>query len=318
MVYNPLAVSLWTYGAEHELSDWDSLKELPRGFTRAPDYTIVNSNGIAAHPNNRIYRYGGEFNTPPTKTPEVQVDCLNVLLDRFPECTVNHRSNLHIHIRIPGLKHDLASLKKLQLYIHRELQSIINILEPIPKGTTAAEVEREKRRYVSHHNFLTEDRLQYQLRMTTPETFFNAEVPATKKRILWHLQSRLCVNLRQMLETDTIEFRHFPGTIDPNEFLTCIEWCRDFLLAGLREEPLLPILNRYKSTRSFPTFPEFDHEREIGYRATCAHGQFTPAEIIQNINAILGGTFRETFAYRKARAISCGVSRKHMPKPPSS
>lgn len=266
----------------------------------------MNTNTIAAQLNTDIYGYGGEVNTPPTPTVDGQLKCLQTILTLYPNCTINYRSNLHTHIRIPGLKDDLTLLKKIQKYIHLELKPLIHKLEPIPKGTTLGERKREKRRKISHQNFLSPKRLAAQLAATTPTEYFEAEVPkAPDGRVLWHLQSRLCVNLRQMIQTDTIEFRHFPGTLDGEELKTAFDWCRDFLVCAIEWRPLLPLLKQY-SKRKFPQFREFNLDQEIGYQATCVHGKFTSKETITNIQSILRGTFKGTEAWQKAKDLAEG------------
>ncbi len=303
----------WTFGAEHEISDWDATKSLPTGFGRAPDYTIVNSNGIAAQPNVKLYGYGGEFNTPPTDTIAEQVQQLSIIKETYPNCSINYRSNLHLHVRIPGLKDNLELLKRIQFYIHTELQRLITRVAPIPYGRTLAAKKREKRMYVSHHTFLSASVLEKQLNATTPQEFFEAEVPhAPDSRILWHLQPRACVNLRQLIQTDTVEFRHFPGTLDEQELLNCLQWCRDFLERAIAEHPVEPLLNLYivlgKSKKQpFHFFMPFDERLEIGYQATSGHqatGGFTKAEVKQNIASILAGTFYDDETKRNTSAGS--------------
>lgn len=314
----PLAYN-WSYGAEHELADWDSRKGLPKGYARAPDYTIVNSNGIAAQPDAKLYPYGGEVNTPPTLRIIEQVECINIIRDMHPDATINYRSNLHVHIRVPGLKDSLDLLKKIQRAIHIELPLCIDLIEPISKGTTPAERKREKRCYVSHHTFLSNERVAKQVCDTeTVKEFFEAEVPKDKSgRVLWHLQPRVCVNLRQLLQTDTVEFRHFPGTLDENELLTAILWCRDFLIYAIEGKSIKKLAEAYTRTDALllPRFSLFQEALEIGYQATCTHGEFTKQEIRENIKAIEGGTFDDTEAHRKATSIARGLSWKHLPKP---
>ena len=71
----------WTFGAEHELGDWDQRNGLPTGFKMdTRDITVMNSNGIAADPKGRSYSFGGEINTPPTDTIEGQGAALEELL----------------------------------------------------------------------------------------------------------------------------------------------------------------------------------------------------------------------------------------------
>jgi len=298
----------WTYGAEHEFSDWDAWTVLPKCYARSPDYTIVNSNGIAAQPNPKLYRYGGEINTPPTDM-DGQVECLTKIVDMLPECSINHRSNLHIHIRVPGLIGSLETLKNLQVYIHTELPKIIDLLEPIPKGTTLAEKKREKRRRVSHHTFLTKQRLEKQLQAGSVKEFFELECPKTKDgKVMWHAQPRLAVGLRQLLQTDTIEFRHFPGTLEESELYVCLNWCRDFLVWALEKRPIKNLWKNYEYS-DFPQFPEFDEELEIGYQATASHNGLSQSQIKIAIGLILRGEFNGTQIYKDARARARGLSR---------
>lgn len=301
----------WTYGSEWELADWNSLKpqSLPEGYGRSGDHTIVNSNGIAAQPNPKVYRYGGEVNTPPTTLPEQQ--SFKDFLGRHPTAQVNHRSNLHIHIRVPGLKDSLKYLKQVQRYIHEELPKVIRLVEPIPKGVTSAEKKRERRRKVSHQTFLSKPRVVHQLKALTLKDFYEREVPRSKtSQVMWHAQPRVCVNLRQLLQTDTVEFRHFPGTLDDIGLLICIEWCRGFLLCAFEEAPIESLWARF-SRRPFPKFPPFNEEREVRYQATAAKSGLPPEEIKTNIDLILKGKFNaqdSPEAYRKAQERAGVVS----------
>lgn len=299
----------WTYGAEHELADWDTKIKLPDGFARSPDYTIVNSNGIAAQPNPEYYRYGGEINTPPSDDIEPQCVYLEKVQELL-ECEVNHRSNLHIHIRVPGLIGSLPVLKKVQKYIHDELPRVISLIEPIPKGNTQAEKKRARRRKVSHHTFLTAKRLNHQLQAGSIEEFFEREVPLSKSgAVMWHAQARVCVNLRQLKQTDTVEFRHFPGTLNSDELKVCLEWCRDFMVASLNDLPLLTLYKTKYEKLKFPVFPPFDYEREVRYQATASHGELNQKQINENIKLILEGKFSGSEAERIAAERAGSMSR---------
>lgn len=287
----------WTYGAEHELADWPLDRPMPAGFKQdTRDYTIVNSNGIAADPKGKLYRFGGEFNTPPTGDPYGQVLALQAIKDRYPEATVNYRSNLHIHVRVPGLKDDLTLLKRVQLFIHEEMPKALLHVQELPRPTAEeyprpeeldGALRRWRRRRVSHQTLLTPARLWKQLEAKTVEEFFAAEVPHTKEGVpQWHLQPRLCVNLRQMRETDTVEFRHFAGTLDEGEMLACVEWCRDFLRHALVAKPLTDMWEKYPSPL-FPAFPKYVHWMENNYRSTVCDGTVPKDEIAANIKSIL-------------------------------
>jgi hypothetical protein len=288
----------WTYGAEHEWGDVDQSKGLPEGYGwDRRDITMVNSNGIAVDPKGKSYKFGGEINTPPTKTIKGQVACLVELLEWFPEAAVNHRSNLHIHIRVPGLKDDLESCKKVQRYV-ADNKGYLDIIEPIPKPDHSkfegedeydGAIRRYKRRMVSHHKTLTNGTYRLQQKATTMEEFYAAEAPKDSKtgKPMFHLAPRCAVNMRQFLETDTIEFRHFPGTLKPELLGNCLRWCRDFLIQALSDNPVPAVQLFEQGGYVFPKFPKYIHWREVGYRMTVHDGTVPRDTIEANIRAIL-------------------------------
>lgn len=299
-----LQIETWQYGCEHELADWDQTKKLPFGFkTDDRDITMVNSNGIAVDPKGRLYSYGGEINTPPTNTLEGQVNCLEEIVDCCKNASVNYRSNLHIHVHIPGLSTDLKWLKLLQVYIHRQLPPVLDLLEPIPKPKIEelqdAEIykgamRRYRRRMVSHHTFLTRKRVARQLTAKSPSQFHALGVPTDKSgKPQWQCQPREAVSLRQLLQTDTIEFRHFPGTLNKEMLAVCLRWCRDFLQQAFAQADLLSLFTDKYSNQQFPQFPSYCHWAECRYRATCHDGSNSKQMIARNIKSILEGTFDE-------------------------
>ncbi len=131
-------IKQWTYGVELEYGNCDrKIKDLPDGAKwNSLDNTCVSSTGIANDPQGKLYEFGGEINTRPTKTADEQVEHIakvnKFLKDNGPAPIVNYRSNLHIHIRVPGLKDDLKALKKLLTYIHTFQEQAFAIVENIP------------------------------------------------------------------------------------------------------------------------------------------------------------------------------------------
>lgn len=288
-----------TYGAELELADIDQTRQLPEGcgWDRR-DFSMVNSNGIAVDPKGISWKKGGEINTRPTETIFGQVEIFNEVKELFPEASVNYRSNLHCHVRIPGLKEDLAALKSLQSFIHTHLRPAIDILEPIPRPNIVQYPDsimfegamwRFKRRKKSHQTFLTDQRLRKQLAATTLQEFFENEVPRSKEgQVMWHAQARLCVNLRQLKETDTIEFRHFPGTLNSLEFENALTWCDTFL--NLWEKGASVEQVREAAVKFAPGLPKFEpyiHALELRYRRTCHDGSVPREDREQAIREIL-------------------------------
>jgi hypothetical protein len=305
----------WTYGAEHEWADFDKKADL-QGVAKHndKDYTIVNSNGIANDPKGKLYDRGGEINTTASNL-EGQVACLKRLRAILPDATVNYRSNLHIHVRVPGLREDLTKLKRIQKYIHSHMPTLFPVIQPIEKPLLdgmephayQGAIKRYKRMLVSHHYLLPKKRLEEQLAAQTVDEFFRAEVSQSKKgRALWHLQPRACVNIRQLRETDTIEFRHFFGTLDSGLLRNCLEYCRDFLQSALDEAPVNDLIEKYRGVE-FPKCPKYDHRLEVGYQATC-HGN--SREVIErNIKLILDKQFEGSAAAKEAEAKIIGTKK---------
>lgn len=301
LTYDP---ETFTYGAELEYGDWYVRERLPAGTTwNQKDYTIVSSNGIANDPKGIVYEYGGEINTKPADsiTAAVQVieDTHRSMITAAP--VVNYRSNLHIHVRVPGLKDDLAACKRLQIYISKFMPKLFELIEPIPKpvqrdypseGAWDGAMKRYKRRLVSHQQMMSPARVKAMLAATTTDEFWKAHaVTHTDGRVLWHLSTRAAINLRQMWEeTNTIEFRHFPGTLDLSEYECCFKWCEAFLTVVLNElgnpDQIFKRVGRLK----LPKFKPYNHQLEQMYEYTTpGHHNYT--------------VLKERFAALRARGV---------------
>lgn len=290
----------YSFGVEHEWADWDITTKLPFGCTHnKKDGTIVNSNGIANDPSGKSYRFGGEINTPPTDTYEGQIEILESLLHFIPTATINYRSNLHLHVHVPGLRDNLILLKRIQQKISNELPFLIDFIEPIPRPTTdqfpivseyKGALVRYKRCLRSHHTFPRLKGVEAQMEATNVKDFFNFEAPkSVKGRYLHHLVPRACVNIRQLLETNTIEFRHFPGTMNSDELRDAFKWCVYFLEAAIND---FPLEIDYAESLQLPKFQHYKHSLECGYRATTFHpssekARLTRIQIENNIQRIL-------------------------------
>lgn len=271
----------WTYGAELELSDWLRHEPLPvRGMgIDVRDVTMVNSDGVAVDPTGKLYALGGEIQTTPTETPEGQAAQLMDIMRKWPQTTVNYRSNLHVHVRVPGLRENLPLLKKLQSYAHRWLPEVLPIIEPIPepvipaawpdKAEYTGARKRWARRKVSHQKLLSAERLKLQLTARTPEEFRDLEYMNHRTgRLHPAIHPRLCFNLRQLWETDTIEFRHFPGTVNSEELRAAVTWCQEFLVMAMSDANPVSYAEYIASARVLPRFEDYDHWLETGYQLT--------------------------------------------------
>lgn len=297
----------WTYGAEYELSDWPRDRELPVGGWSLDerDVTMVNNNGIAVDPKGISYRFGGEFKAPPCGSPEQLAEQYGELLKFYPEATVNYRSNLHVHIRVPGLRDDLAMLKRIAFFNWAHLKELLESrVEPIPRPTTKdypnqeeydGAMRRYRRRRVSHHTVIPLQRVSHQLEATTVDQFHEFEVPWSHKLKApqWQCQPRQAVNLRQLRETDTVEFRHFPGTLNPEELKVAADWCAAYLECAMVGGDPKELFDEWFHGRRFPTFPPYVHWMEKRYRATVLDGTVPRSTVEKNIKDILAGRFPE-------------------------
>jgi hypothetical protein len=277
------SVDTFSYGVELEYGNCDRRVDLPDGAKwNFLDNTCVSSTGIANDPQAKLYQFGGEINTRPTMTIDEQVfhiDTINkTLAANGPAPIVNYRSNLHIHIRVPGLKDNLPALKRLLKYIHTYQQQAFDIVEdiPVPDKKTLPPLhyewanKRYKRRQTSHQHKLPQKRYEAMMAATTPTEFFHEHAHKDAKgNPAWFQCPRAGINLRQLFEeTNTIEFRHFPGTLKSNEMQSAITWCRDFLLLALAEDDLPPSSLLEFTKYEFPKFEEYEFETEQVYQFT--------------------------------------------------
>jgi len=266
-----------TFGAEYEYGDIWRDRQLPTGLSwNAKDYSVVSSTGIANDPKGLVYSRGGEINSDPTTTIDEQVDFFESLLTANIEPRLNHRTNLHLHIRVPGLSQDLNALKLLLTYIDSNQTAIYNAIEPVPvpnRGDYESEKaykgarKRYKRRLVSHQYKVPAARVKEALAAESPQAFFDAhsKLQANGSRA-YGLTTRAGINLLQLKETDTVEFRHFTNTLDPAKLRCCFEWVAAFIPAAL-DNALVPELVA-ASRQDFPEFVPYNHTMEVGYGFT--------------------------------------------------
>lgn len=273
----------FSYGVELEYGNcWRGVTLTDGAQWNYLDNTCVSSTGIANDPQGKLYEYGGEINTRPTNTIAEQVDHIQrinkTLAAGGPAPIVNYRSNLHIHVRVPGIHEDLDALKRLLRYVTTYQQQAFDITETIPVPDPKfmkPEIykwakKRMNRRKTSHQHTLPEKRVQAMLVATTPLEFYHEHAHKDAKgNPAWFQCPRAGINLRQLFETtNTIEFRHFPGTLNDKEMESAITWCRYFVDAALNHEDKTPkdILEDYDF--KFPDFQSYEYETEQVYQAT--------------------------------------------------
>lgn len=287
-----------SFGSELELADVDVNLQLPKGNSwDYKDYTIMNSCGIGNDPKKKIVRIGSEINVKPSATVEEHVDEIMGIYEALGEQkAINHSTNFHVHVRIPGLNEDIWLLQHFATYFYENQEEIFKLTENLVKPTKEdypendafkGAMKRFSRRKISHQNKISEKVYNKMIAAKTPAQFYEAHAPMGKNgKLQWQLATRGGINMMQLFnETDTIEFRHFSMSFDRHEIHSCIKWC---------EEIVHTIIGRQKTPQQvfegwsykFPEFIKYDHEKDMIFQLT-NFGKLKRKEIEQNINFLI-------------------------------
>lgn len=267
-----------TFGAEYELGDVDRTLELPEGaLWNFKDHSIANSTGIANDEKAKLYTLGGEINTVPTSSIQEQLAIWERIANSQKRIHINHRTNLHLHIHVPGLREDLAALKRLMTYVQTYQDRVYELVEPIEapdrnmyrsQASYQGALARYKRRLISHQNRLKPKQVEACMAAQTPEEFINGHAPKDKNgKPLWALAVRGGINLSQLRETNTIEFRHFTPTLNVAELESCFEWVYAFTKAALETGESVDEIYAKRQWK-FPPFAPYNHDVDVIFRWT--------------------------------------------------
>lgn len=261
-----------SYGCELELANVDTSITLPEGNTWCTkDGSICNSNGTANDPKHKLNRFGGEIQVRPASSPEEllsTVEELYKLLNVNQDC-FNFTTNLHVHIRIPGLSENLDFLKKTAIFTRKYDQQLFNMIEPIPKPNRKdypsdeaydGAHARYKRRKRSHQYSVTEATYQKMLSAETPQQFWEAHAAKDKNgKPLWHLVVRAGVNLKQLWEdSKTVEFRHFTMSPDLEKMYNAFCYPLIFFKCVVRDQDPTEFIKSMKFQQFYPYNYEMD------------------------------------------------------------
>ena len=267
-----------TFGAEYELGDVDrSIKLLKGANWNFKDHSIANSTGIANDEKARLYTLGGEINTEPTEDITGQLDIWRGIEKCQSSIHINHRTNLHLHIHVPGLRENLSMLKRLMTYIQVNQERVYELVEPlvapdpkefITEASFKGAMQRYKRRLISHQNKLKPRQIEACMKSETPEDFINGHAPKDKNgKPQWALAVRGGINVSQLRETNTVEFRHFTPTTNIDELECCFDWIYQFMNAALITGESVDALYT-KRLWKFPPFASYDHNIDVVFRWT--------------------------------------------------
>lgn len=253
-----------TLGCELEIGDVDTKIKIPKelGQWDYHDSSIMNSNGTANDPYRLLNRYGGEIQVKPTHSSVKLVNRVCDIYSLFPKRDFNFTTNLHVHIRVPGLRDDVKSLQKIATYLREYGKLMFETIDPIPwpdKPESKGAMARYKRRKRSHHTLVSDRVYKLLMKAKTPKEFWAAHAPVDKYGVRqWHLVQRAGVNLAHLWKNDCIEFRCFTMTDKKRYLLNAFDWPRLFLRAALetRERPDEQVENYGLSFQKFWPYDE--------------------------------------------------------------
>ncbi len=255
----------WTWGGEHELGNWDVRGYDKKGVYRHRELEIANVNGVAADPDLITTPYGGEVNTVPTDTLEEQVEALERFLGEHPTAAQSHRSTMHVHIHIPGLKESAKYLKKIQAHsvkygeVFSKVHHVFDPKEEDFETDLCWQLAQLRVKQIVRDDLEIPRHLEAQLKSRTATEFFEAGLPSyTTGRTKWKGFIRPACNIDRLWlkRVHTIEFRCFSGTTDPEVARTCFEWARDFTYNALHDKDELKHFEEHYSDKKFPQYED--------------------------------------------------------------
>jgi hypothetical protein len=267
----------FTWGYELEYGDINRSVIIPDhlGKWEYAETDIVNLTppyrGLACDPLGKEPPVGGEINTKPTNTWQSQVDrifdIVNVFRSIGQEPTASCVNHGHLHVRVPGLKDDIESLKKLTRYIRDNQHMAIDkcyqyrvhsdmSLSKTAKTYLKWDGGRPMPDYMCNNIIKLANNFEDYIRLHA----------AGKDGVSMGRPFRHAINTYCMKHTGTIEFRCFRSSTDRKEIEDSFRFAEQFVDAALNDGPEVEeiFLN---NNFSFPKF-EYDHEMYVAWEKT--------------------------------------------------
>lgn len=267
----------FTYGMEIEWGDVDRTVGIPShlGSWEYSERDIVNLRApyknVCADPLGVSPPVGGEINTIPSKTWGEQVERFNELkqlfIDNGTPPTVCATSHTHIHCRVPGLSSDIESLHRLIRYVKDNQAAAVNAVYGFTEHAGMKDAPGSKS-YLKFDGgrLMPNYMISNILKLSTDFDSFIKMHAAGKDGVSMGRPFRYAINTYALKHIDTIEFRLFRGTDDPNELASCFKFVEAFLDAALNDGDSV---SRIISEGDF-NFPpmQFDVDQFKGWKET--------------------------------------------------
>lgn len=249
-----------SFGLELELPDIDTSVEIPEelGSYDRQDYTIVNNCGVANDNLKKFVLIGSEINTTPTESVIEQLHIVEKLYKLFDTKT-NHKSNLHIHVGVNDMLHSVEMIKEFQFYVNKYEDFVYYFIDPMPVPNS--ELMRQRIAHVrkSHQTKLTREAKKLIATARNHSQLRNALA-------VGRISRRAGINLKSLYSNGTIEFRHFFGTDDIQEYASALVWCEHFVKCFLSQRN--PFASFESMNLKLPRMSEFNETLQLGFEFT--------------------------------------------------
>lgn len=259
-----------TFGAELEVGDvWRGEVIPPElGEWALTETDVVNIHGelrgVACDPLGDEPAFGGEVNMRPATSAAAAGDRMAEILRWLKEHPFNKPSYTslnasHVHVRVPGLRDDLDALKRLQQYVIDSQGPFLE--QTYMKDYVPPKWTKESRK--AHTVPLDGKRVMQpwmnnniQRLATTPAEFFKLQMKG-KDGVTNYRIFRYAVNTYNLCLIDTVEFRWFRATLDPELWRDMFLFCERFMREALGDQtPITEWLEEYR----YPLFIPHDLE----------------------------------------------------------
>jgi len=272
----------FTYGLELEWTDCDARTTIPSelGYWSLKEWTLVNSDGKANDPTLKRNTQGGEINTVPSDSINRQIEIVDDLKLLLPNATAIYRANLHVHIGVEGLATSIDDLHNLFQYVvdnqeyvyHRVLprKSPTEGQFPNPEDWKLAKAFNRQQNLWAKQG-VPPSRIPAILNAKTPEEFYDGHFYFNERlgKYVYHIGiHRAGINVRSLFSHGTIEFRCFPGSVDPQEIRDCLTFADEFIRAGLFDHSMTAEKIHKSREWKFPEWKPFNIELERGFQKT--------------------------------------------------
>lgn len=270
-----MEISKMTFGLELEFGDVDRSLLIPPElgaweyserdiYNTQPPYRFVAADPLGIEP-----PVGGEINVFPGRSPEEVSERVSDLLDFFHENdntpTVPCTSHLHVHVRVPGLRTVTDPLRRLSSWIKENQHDAIRVCGRYEDTAEVRKAGAKSYMKLDGGRPMPDWQLDNLMKATDFDDWIRLHC-CGKDGVSRGRPFRHAINTYCMKHIDTIEWRMFRGSDDPDEIYDAIRLVRDCTKAALTVgTPFLDIYHH--GGYCLPEF-RFDPEAWAGHQAT--------------------------------------------------